>query len=66
MNKVNELEKMTKEELLKYDKLINSTISMLLTESESNSRTKSNQVRMRLDTWDKKRSELDDFLYNKG
>ncbi|MFA0544614.1 MULTISPECIES: hypothetical protein [Vibrionaceae] len=66
MNKVNELEKMTKEELLKYDKLINSTISMLLTESESNSRTKSNQARMRLDTWDKKRSELDDFLYNKG
>ncbi|MBE8564712.1 hypothetical protein BCT55_20650 [Vibrio splendidus] len=66
MNQVHELKKMTEEELLEYGKLIDSTISSVLIESRSSSPTKSNQARMRLDFWDKKKSELNDFLYKKG
>ncbi|MFA0494234.1 hypothetical protein [Vibrio sp. 10N.222.54.B11] len=66
MNKVHELQKMTEEELLEYGVLIETTISSLLIESKSSSQTRSNQAGMRLDSWDKKQRELNDFLYKKG
>ena len=66
MNKVHELEKMTEEELLEYGRLIEATISSLLIESKSSSPTRSDQTGMRLDSWDKKQRELNDFLYKKG
>ncbi|MEZ8775905.1 hypothetical protein AB4369_16390 [Vibrio sp. 10N.261.49.A5] len=66
MNKVHELQKMTEEELLEYGVLIETTISSLLIESKSSSPIRSNQAGMRLDSWDKKQRELNDFLYKKG
>ena len=66
MNKVHELQKMTEEELLEHGVLIETTISSLLIESKSSSPTRSNQAGMRLDSWDKKQRELNDFLYKKG
>ncbi|MGO2344126.1 hypothetical protein [Vibrio litoralis] len=66
MNKVHELEKMTEEELVEYGRFIEATISSLLIESKSSSPTRSNQAGMRLDFWDKKQRELNDFLYKKA
>ncbi|WP_261859255.1 hypothetical protein [Photobacterium sanguinicancri] len=66
MNKTDELGKLTQEELSKESNRIDSTIETLLLELKLVSPTKSNQARFRLDFWERKRFELDNFLRKKN
>ena len=55
------IEKLTKKELEEYLELIHSTIIQLKKELNSTSKTKVNQARMRLPSWEQRQSELNNF-----
>jgi hypothetical protein len=59
------IQSLTKEELNQYSEFIKLTIEQLSKELKSTSKTKSNQAATRLDIWEKKLFDLNNFLISK-